>query len=159
MTRQVKRYGWVPDLPDQRDHLYAAPATGARRACRRAWTCARSARRSTTRAQLGSCTAQRHRRRDRVRPDEAAGSTDFTPSRLFIYYNERVIEGTVDATAARMIRDGIKSVAQAGRLPGDAVALRHRQVRRASRRPTCYTDGREAPGASAISGCPDARAR
>jgi len=25
MPRQIKRYGWIPDLPDQRDHLYAAP--------------------------------------------------------------------------------------------------------------------------------------
>ncbi len=23
--RRIKRYGWIPDLPDQRDHLYAAP--------------------------------------------------------------------------------------------------------------------------------------
>ena len=25
MTRLNQRYGWLPDLPDQRDHLYAAP--------------------------------------------------------------------------------------------------------------------------------------
>ena len=24
-TRKIARYGWVPDIPDQRDHLYAAP--------------------------------------------------------------------------------------------------------------------------------------
>lgn len=33
-----------------------------------------------------------------------------TPSRLFIYYNERVIEHTVDIDSGAMIRDGIKSV-------------------------------------------------
>ena len=22
----IQRYGWLPDLPDQRDHMYAAPA-------------------------------------------------------------------------------------------------------------------------------------
>src|SRR6185503_16845050 len=38
----------------------------------------------------------------------------FVPSRLFIYYNERVIEGTVDADAGAMLRDGIKSVARHG---------------------------------------------
>src|SRR5262249_42066954 len=38
----------------------------------------------------------------------------FVPSRLFIYYNERVIEGTVDEDAGAMIRDGIKSVAKQG---------------------------------------------
>ena len=25
MARTNARYGWIPDLPDQRDHLYAAP--------------------------------------------------------------------------------------------------------------------------------------
>jgi hypothetical protein len=25
MSYKIARYGWLPDLPDQRDHLYAAP--------------------------------------------------------------------------------------------------------------------------------------
>ncbi len=25
MNYKIARYGWLPDLPDQRDHLYAAP--------------------------------------------------------------------------------------------------------------------------------------
>ena len=25
MSYKVSRYGWLPDLPDHRDHLYAAP--------------------------------------------------------------------------------------------------------------------------------------
>jgi hypothetical protein len=25
MTFKTARYGWLPDLPDHRDHLYAAP--------------------------------------------------------------------------------------------------------------------------------------
>src|SRR5262249_15497865 len=41
----------------------------------------------------------------------------FTPSRLFIYYNERDIEGTVDSDSGAMIRDGIKSVAKQGAPP------------------------------------------
>ena len=39
---------------------------------------------------------------------------DFMPSRLFIYYNERAIEGTVDSDSGAMIRDGIKSTAKLG---------------------------------------------
>jgi len=39
------------------------------------------------------------------------------PSRLFIYYNERLIEGTVDIDSGAMIRDGIKSVASQGACP------------------------------------------
>ena len=38
----------------------------------------------------------------------------FMASRLFIYYNERVIEGTVDQDAGANIRDGIISVVQQG---------------------------------------------
>jgi len=41
----------------------------------------------------------------------------FVPSRLFIYYNERVIEGTEDQDAGAMIRDGIKSIAKQGVCP------------------------------------------
>ena len=37
-----------------------------------------------------------------------------TPSRLFIYYNERVIEGTVKSDSGAQIRDGIKTVASTG---------------------------------------------
>lgn len=38
----------------------------------------------------------------------------FQPSRLFIYYNERVEEGTVDEDAGAEIRDGIKTINKIG---------------------------------------------
>jgi C1A family cysteine protease len=41
------------------------------------------------------------------------------PSRLFIYYNERSIEGTVASDSGAQIRDGIKSVNQQGACPED----------------------------------------
>ncbi len=66
--------------------------------------------------QLGSCTA-----------NAIAGAIEFdrlkqrlpdwVTSRLFIYYNERVIEGTVQSDAGARIRDGLKSVATAGDCP------------------------------------------
>jgi len=43
--------------------------------------------------------------------------SDFTPSRLFIYYNERVLEGTVNSDSGAQIRDGIKSVNHQGACP------------------------------------------
>jgi intein/homing endonuclease len=43
--------------------------------------------------------------------------TAFTPSRLFIYYNEREIEGTVDSDSGAQIRDGVKSVNKQGAPP------------------------------------------
>jgi len=36
------------------------------------------------------------------------------PSRLFIYYNERAMEGTVDTDSGAMIRDGMKSISKLG---------------------------------------------
>ncbi len=41
----------------------------------------------------------------------------FTASRLFIYYNERVMEGTVGSDSGAQIRDGIKSVGSIGACP------------------------------------------
>jgi C1A family cysteine protease len=40
--------------------------------------------------------------------------TPFQPSRLFIYYFERLMEGTVNSDAGAVIRDGIKVIAQNG---------------------------------------------
>lgn len=45
------------------------------------------------------------------------GTKEFVPSRLFIYYNERVMEDTVNQDAGAQIRDGIKSVVKLGAPP------------------------------------------
>lgn len=42
---------------------------------------------------------------------------DFIPSRLFIYYNERAMEGTINEDAGAMIRDGIKTMVKEGVCP------------------------------------------
>jgi C1A family cysteine protease len=115
MPHKIQRYGWTPDLPDRRDHLFAAapPILGAlppsfdlRSQCPAVYD----------QGQLGSCTG-----------NAIAGAiefelmkqklTVFTPSRLFIYYNERVIEGTVNSDSGAQIRDGMKSVATTGVCP------------------------------------------
>lgn len=112
---KIQRYGWIPDLPDARDHLYATPPAvlGAlppkadmRELCPPVYD----------QGQLGSCTANAiagaiefDRKKQKI--------GDFVPSRLFIYYNERVIEGTVPIDSGAMIRDGIKSVASEGVCP------------------------------------------
>jgi C1A family cysteine protease len=109
----IKRYGWVPDLPDARDHMYAAPVAmmaalppkvDLRPNCPTPYD----------QGQLGSCTGnaiagavQFEREKQHLKPD-------FVPSRLFIYYGERVIEGTVGTDAGAQIRDGIKVVAKQG---------------------------------------------
>src|SRR5206468_5888045 len=45
---------------------------------------------------------------------KAKQKPDFTPSRLFIYYNERAMEHSIPLDAGAQIRDGIKSVAKQG---------------------------------------------
>jgi C1A family cysteine protease len=106
--------GWVPDLPDQRDFRFAA----VRPAARLPKSVDLRARMSPVedQGQLGSCTA-----------NALAGALEFLElaagqrlvdlSRLFIYYNERVIEHTVRSDAGAMIRDGIKSLAKQGVCP------------------------------------------
>src|SRR6202162_5274489 len=113
--RKIARYGWIPDQPDQRDHMYAAPAqfmtalpnrTDLRRRCPAVYN----------QGALGSCTANAIGGAiefDRIRQK----LSDFVPSRLFIYYNERVIEGTVGLDSGAQLRDGIKSVASQGVCP------------------------------------------
>jgi C1A family cysteine protease len=67
--------------------------------------------------QLGSCTANAIAgaiQFDRLKQELVP---DFTPSRLFIYYNERVIEHSVASDSGAQIRDGIKSVARQGDCP------------------------------------------
>ena len=105
------RYGWIPDVPDQRDFLYSAvrptlaipPHIDLRPTC------------STIEDQgnLGSCTG-----------NALAGAIEFLErkngvpfvdaSRLFIYYNERALEGTIKSDAGAMIRDGIKTMKNQG---------------------------------------------
>ena len=66
--------------------------------------------------QLGSCTANAIAAAiefDRLKQK----LNDFTPSRLFVYYNERAIEHSVDSDSGAQIRDGIKSVARQGDCP------------------------------------------
>jgi len=115
MTRAVSRYGWVPDLPDARDHVYAAPRLSlvnppAKVDLREQMPAVYD------QGKIGSCTANSigaafefERSRQQL--------ADFMPSRLFIYYNERAMEGHVGYDSGAQIRDGIKSLATLGVCP------------------------------------------
>ncbi len=77
--------------------------------------------------QLGSCTGNGIA--GAIEFDQKKqGTAEYTPSRLFIYYNERVIEGTVNQDAGAQIRDGIKAVVKLGAPSGGRLALRHRGI-------------------------------
>lgn len=116
LTANSHRFGWQPDVPDHRDHLYAAPViylaklpakADLRKQCPAVYD----------QGQLGSCTAnaigaamQFERRKQKLKPD-------FVPSRLFIYYNERAMDNSIGSDAGAQIRDGIKSVSKQGDCP------------------------------------------
>jgi C1A family cysteine protease len=118
-TKAVKsapcHYGWSPDLPDHRDLQYAAPLmtlaalpskVDLRSKCPKVYN----------QEQIGSCTANAIAAAiefDLLKQKKP----DFTPSRLFIYYNERAMEKTVATDSGAQIRDGIKSVNQLGVCP------------------------------------------
>ncbi len=111
-ARQVQRLGWVPDLPDARDYLYSAPEkvltelpkkVDLRSKMPSVWD----------QGELGSCTAQAIGSAFEF-SQMKQGLKDFMPSALFIYYNERAMEGTIDTDSGAMIRDGMKSVAKIG---------------------------------------------
>ncbi len=113
--RRIQWYGWLPDVPDHRDQRYAAPVR-VLRALPRAIDLRPQCPPVYDQGNLGSCTANAIGAAlefDQLRQGKRA----FTPSRLFIYYNERVMENTVGEDAGAMIRDGVKSVARLGAPP------------------------------------------
>ncbi|GAA0417587.1 C1 family peptidase [Streptomyces luteireticuli] len=115
--RRVGRYGWVRDLPDARDHLYSAPRlalvnppvkTDLRDALPPVYD----------QGQIGSCTANAISGAFQFELMRQA-LPSFNPSRLFVYYNERAMEGHVHSDSGAQIRDGVKSVATLGVCPED----------------------------------------
>lgn len=109
-----RKYGWIKDAEDSRDFLFEKIQTpiilpekvDLRKKCSPV----------EDQENLGSCTA-----------NALAGILEFLEikdgmklidlSRLFIYYNERVIEGTVDFDSGAQLRDGIKVLAKLGVCP------------------------------------------
>jgi C1A family cysteine protease len=102
-------YGWSPDLPDHRDYTYRPkavqlpPVIDLRPQCPLPYD----------QGELGSCTANAIANCYKfVATKEKLKLID--PSRLFIYYNERLIENTVPYDAGAEIRDGFKTLANQG---------------------------------------------
>jgi C1A family cysteine protease len=105
-------FGWLPDLPDARDQMYSATRSvmkklaskvDLRPACPPVYN----------QGSLGSCTAnglgaafQFGQKKQKI--------ANWIPSRLFIYYNERVLINTVNSDSGAYIRDGIKTMNREG---------------------------------------------
>ena len=111
MIKSKRSYGWYPDIPDQRDYLYKAikPVVKLPKKVDLREHCPAI----EDQGALGSCTAQ-----------ALAGNIEFLDvkidheytdvSRLFIYYNERVLIDSVDYDSGASLRDGIKTLKNEG---------------------------------------------
>jgi C1A family cysteine protease len=115
--RAKRHYGGKPDLPDRRDYMYA----GSRHPKRLPTLvdlrdhCPPVYRQGKLNCCTGNAIAAA------IAFDQRRqGIKQFRPSRLFIYYNERVAEGTVEQDAGARIRHGIKAVAKLGAPPEPA---------------------------------------
>lgn len=134
--RKIKRYGWKKDHP-QRKHKYSISpplvlptVTDLRHSLAIQFD----------QGDLGSCTAN---------AISAAVSYElkkqgfvFIPSRLFIYYNERVLEDSVLYDSGAEISDGIKSVATLGVCPEPEWPYIISQFAQAPAR-QCYIDAKK----------------
>jgi C1A family cysteine protease len=113
--RSPEWYGWLPDLPDHRDLLYARIAPKVAKLPRKVDLSSGCSPIENQRT-LGSCTA--HALVGALEFLEVKIGCPFVDlSRLFVYYNERLIEGTVESDAGAFLRDGIKSLAKQGVCP------------------------------------------
>jgi len=108
----LRKYGWKPDLPDQRDQLFSVvrkmvvdlpPRVDLRSGCSKV----------EDQGQIGSCTA-----------NAIVACLEFLEikatkawvdlSRLFLYYKERELIDAVNEDSGAYIRDGIKVLAKIG---------------------------------------------
>lgn len=106
-----KGYGWKPKLPSMAFPLYAARVEAAalpakvdlRPECPPVYD----------QGQLGSCTGNGWAGAVQFL-QKKQGLADFMPSRLFIYYNERVLDNDVATDAGAAISDGARVVSEQG---------------------------------------------
>lgn len=115
--RTIKGLGWRRDLPDVRDFALELPSKKtAKMAPKINLESGFGTFGVYDQGNLGSCTANAIAGAV-VFAELKEGSSDTTltyPSRLFIYYGEREIEGSVNSDAGAEIRDGLKVVAKSG---------------------------------------------
>ena len=105
-------YGWLPDRPDHRDLLYAAIARPPKKMPKSVDLRPQCAP-VEDQGQLGSCTANALvGNLELLEKKSGRAVTDL--SRLFVYYNERALEGTLNEDAGAFLRDGIKVLVKQG---------------------------------------------
>lgn len=111
----MKSFGWKPDKPDFRDRKYKVikPKLKAT-ALPSQFSLKAQMPPIADQGDLGSCTANAISSILMFNRIKTKENPKFRPSRLFIYYNERLAEGTINVDSGAEIRTGIKSVNKIG---------------------------------------------
>lgn len=112
-----RKMGWIPQKPDFRDLKFSVEQEELKPIQSVYLSDKYKLPLPYDQGQLGSCTANGigflvHY--DLLNKFSQNKTAPFMPSRLFIYYYERLSEGTVDQDAGAVIRDGIKVVNRMG---------------------------------------------
>mmetsp|Transcript_77951 Transcript_77951/g.226154 ORF Transcript_77951/g.226154 Transcript_77951/m.226154 type:complete len:294 (-) Transcript_77951:101-982(-) len=112
-VRNYRKFGWKRDLPDHRDRVLVLHETKKRDLPRKCDLRPKEHFEPYDQGDLGSCTA-----------NAIAACIHFNElkqnlkaiacSRLFIYYNERALEGSCDQDAGASLRDGMKCCQKLG---------------------------------------------
>ena len=113
---KFKKYGWKRDLPDHRDQFKIyndfteqsyVKVNDLRNKCPPIYD----------QGKLGSCTANAIAGAFEYNDLKKYPDNPVMPSRLFIYYNERYMENTVNTDSGASIRDGMKTLNYNGVCP------------------------------------------
>jgi len=143
--RRSRWYGWVPDLPDHRDKHYKVPWKSGRALPPRVDLRGHCPPVYNQGKKLQSCTANAIGAAIEFDQIRQQSSEAFRPSRLFIYYNARWMNGTVDSDPGVGIREGLKTVAKRGVCPESLWPYKVRKFRRKPSR-ECYLEAKKHSG-------------
>jgi C1A family cysteine protease len=110
---QFSQLGWAPDQPDFRDQLFTPvlqPLPPPSVDITPDFDCYDQGR-------IGSCTANALAAAIQFDRAKAGERPPFMPSRLFVYYNERVIDGDPGNDGGSTLRSGLRTLQQQGACP------------------------------------------
>ena len=110
--RKIERYGWRPDHPDHRDYLFIP--SGAATDTPADWRPFLPP--AYDQGQLGTCTCHSAVAAFQCN-QKLQGKSVVMPSRLFLYWNSGVIEGTQGQDVGRENRDVLLSLVKDGVCP------------------------------------------
>ena len=112
----IMKYGWKPDLPDFRDKKFLFEVLDV---LPESVDLRDDMPPIYDQQALGSCSANALSGAIEYDQTKNKMASVFIPSRLFIYYQERSIENTIDSDSGAMLRDGIKACNTFGVCPED----------------------------------------